>query len=430
MQQDHLASVQPFEICSIRPPTENNSLTFRLTRNCYWNKCSFCPIYKTGATFKKRPLEEVTEDIVRAGKLNTLLAENGIGGTMHTRIIHERALNLIKRIQKATHDAGIIGKKRLAPLENSPDPRMRWFSAWFIEFPDITDCVEHLMSWRLSGGRTCFLGDADSLIMEPGYLKEVMGVIRKTFPHIERFTVYGRTRTAAKVRTGEDLSGFKEAGIHRVHFGIESGSAAVLKMVNKGETPEDHVTGSLKVSRAGLSSSFYVMPGLGGMALSEEHATETARVINEASPDYVRLRTLEIFEGTPIDRMRRQGDFVEADDDTVVREIRQMIEQITVPVELLSDSATNLLPIFGHLPEDKKKMLSIVDDYLGRDPRERLEYSLRTRLDAFSGQYGGLSEEVMHAIRPAMSGNNLDLSLTGDDQIKSMTAFVKSRLMP
>lgn len=55
----NLSTVEPFEICPIRPPTENDSLTFRLTRNCGWNRCLFCPVYKCGARFSRRSMEEV-----------------------------------------------------------------------------------------------------------------------------------------------------------------------------------------------------------------------------------------------------------------------------------------------------------------------------------------------------------------------------------
>ncbi|MFP3980143.1 MAG: radical SAM protein, partial [Desulfobacterales bacterium] len=382
MQPDRLSTVRPFEICSIRPPTENNSLTFRLTRNCYWNKCGFCPIYKTGAKFKKRSVEEVRQDVTNARILDDLLAENGISGSMDTRSIQQQAVSLIRRIKQAKQEAGITDKARCMPLADSPDPRMRWFSSWFIDYPAISDCVEHLLSWRISGSRSCFLGDADALILRPDQIEAVMAHIHENFPEITRFTVYGRTRTAAGIRSEKDLAAFADAGIDRVHFGVESGSADVLKMVNKGATPDDHINGARKAARAGLSCSFYIMPGLGGIAMSQQHAVETARVINEAGPDYVRIRTLEIFDGTPIDVMRQNGAFVEADDDTVVLEIKRLIEEIRVETELLSDSATNLLQVNGRLPEDRERMLSVIDEYLSMEPRQRIEYSLRSRLSA------------------------------------------------
>lgn len=429
MQQDRLSSVKQFEICSIRPPTENSSLTFRLTRNCYWNRCAFCPIYKTGSKFEKRALNDIKTDISNARILDELLADNGIG-LLPDPAVEERALALVDRIRRAKREAGTALRERSTPLDSSPDPRMRWFSSWFIDYPDLSDCLSHLIAWRLSGGRNCFLGDADSLILSPDFMEEVLSHIRTNFPEIVRFTVYGRTRTAARRRSLKDLEALRNAGIDRVHFGIESGSATVLERMDKGETPDDHIEGALKAAEAGLSCSFYVMPGLGGDALWEEHALETARVINRAGPRYVRLRTLEIFEGTPLHAMRRRGEFVEADDDRVAHEIRKMIEAVHVPVALLSDGATNLLPVFGRLPEDRDDMLAVIDDYLHRDPRGRIEYSLRSRLESFAGQYGGLSPEVAEAIRPVIRGNRLQPEKASDGELRHMIAFVKSRLMP
>lgn len=430
MENKRLAVAGPFEICSIRPPTENSSLTFRLTRNCYWNKCGFCPVYKTGLKFSRRDIGDVKNDVKKARMLNDLLDESGIGPSMDMPTVSMRLSALSAQIRKARREEGIEDRPRCRPLADSSDPRMKWFSSWFVDYPDIDDCLEHLINWRLSGSNKIFLGDADSLILKPAYIEEIMVNIKDNFPSTDRFTIYGRTRTAAAVRSHGDLLAFRRAGINRVHFGIESGSARVLALINKGETPDDHVEGSLKAAGAGLSCSFYVMPGLGGCDLSEEHAVETARVINRARPDYVRLRTLEIFEGTPLGSMRERGEFVEAGDDLIACEIRTLIETINVPVELLSDSATNLLPVYGTLPDDRESMLFIIDEYLAMDARQRLEFSLHSRLQSFTDQYGGLSDEILRAIAPAICGNRLSLKDAADEQIKSMTAFAKSRLMP
>jgi radical SAM superfamily enzyme len=51
-----------FEQGVIRPPSEASSLLVRVTRNCPWNKCLFCPAYK-GVAFSKRSVEEVVGDI-------------------------------------------------------------------------------------------------------------------------------------------------------------------------------------------------------------------------------------------------------------------------------------------------------------------------------------------------------------------------------
>ncbi len=206
-----------------------------------------------------------------------------------------------------------------------------------------------------------------------------MAHLHASFPGLSRFTVYGRARTAARYCSAQNLTMFRQAELDRVHFGMESGSADVLKMMNKGATPEDHIKGADKAAEAGLSTSFYIIAGLGGTALSQSHAFETASIINKAAPDFVRIRTIEIFDGTPLDAMRRNGEFVEADDDTVVGEIRTLVEAINVTVDLFRDSATNLLQINGRLPGDRERMLTKIENYLIMPPRQRFEYSLRTR---------------------------------------------------
>ena len=51
-----------FEMGPIRPPSEAYSVLLRITRNCPWNKCAFCPVYK-GQKFSLRSVEEIKSDI-------------------------------------------------------------------------------------------------------------------------------------------------------------------------------------------------------------------------------------------------------------------------------------------------------------------------------------------------------------------------------
>ena len=57
--------IESFEIGPIRPPSEAYSLLIRATRNCPWNKCKFCPVYK-GQKFELRPVAEIKKDIETA----------------------------------------------------------------------------------------------------------------------------------------------------------------------------------------------------------------------------------------------------------------------------------------------------------------------------------------------------------------------------
>ncbi len=425
-----LSKIEAFEICSIRPPTENYSLTFRLARNCGWNRCRFCPVYKLGARFKRRTLEEVKADVDRAALLNNALDACNVvvpGSMEHS---YQEAARFIKEVSRFK---GTGNDWKAGPL--NPDPvteeeeSLSWFSSWFKERPTIEDSVYHLLAWRLNGSETCFLGDADSLILPTGFVTESLRYIRSTFPAIRRFTIYGRTSSAAR-KSPEDLLSLKEAGLDRVHFGVESGSDRVLKHVNKGITAEQHVRGCRKTKEAGISSSLYVMPGLGGSAWSEEHAAETARVITEAEPDFVRIRTLEIFPGTGLSIARDNGEFVEATEEQAAREIRTLVEKIDIPVVIVSDSASNLLDVNGRLPGDRKAMLNVIDEYLALSPRGKLLFSFSSRLNSFVGQYGGVTEDIISALSPYLRGDSLDISGASDADLERITRLIRSKLMP
>lgn len=215
-----------------------------------------------------------------------------------------------------------------------------------------------------------------------------------------------------------------------MHFGLESGSDSVLSMVSKGVTRKEQLDGCLKTKEAGLSCSVYIMPGLGGAALSEKHAEDTASLLDQIAPGFIRIRTLEVFPQTPLMDALQNGTFQEASEEKIVREIRAIITGIDSETEILSDSASNLLPVYGRLPDDREEMLRIIDSYLDLSPREKIEYSFNSRLQHFVGQYGLLSDDLALKKMPFEKNNNLDLSGAGDDELISIIGMIRSRLMP
>ena len=426
MMSVNLRPVEPFEICSIRPPTENCSLTFRLTRNCRWNRCLFCPVYKYGARFSRRRLEEVKIDIRRAKEIHDLLTDYGPERSASGRLGYQDAASLIREVREANPWGQT---DEIAEGEEEGDERLRWFSSWFKDRPTLEDSIHHVLTWRLGGAETCFFGDSNSLILRPEFFTGVMAEIRAAFPMLRRFTVYGRTRTAAR-KDPLDLRAFREAGLDRVHFGLESGSDTVLQFMDKGATAAEHIEGCLKTKEARISCCVYVMPGLGGARWSGVHAVETAAVLSRIAPDYVRLRSLEIFPKTGLAEAVERGEFVEASEEQVVREIRVLVEQTESPCEIVSDSASNLLNVSGRLPADRDRMLSVIDEFLDLSPRGKLAFSLESRLRSFCGQYGGLTEDIMNAVAPYVRSGRIDISSGSDEQVTATIRLIRSKLMP
>lgn len=433
MANSDLSLIEPFEICSIRPPTENFSLTFRLTRNCGWNRCLFCPVYKQGVKFSRRTMEDVKKDVDRARAINDLLSERGVCDPYPGTDGYREAAGLIAEITEVREISGIEDRQGIPGkndgLSGEDADSAAWFATWFKDTPTIEDSVYHLVSWRLNGGRTCFIGDSNSLLLKPAFFLEAASYIRQAFPQLARFTMYGRTRSAAEMPL-HDLEIFRSAGLDRIHFGLESGCDEVLGFMKKGVTGDQQVLGCRKTVDAGISCGVYVMPGLGGARWSKPHAADTARVITGAAPDYVRLRTLEVFPGTPLAAAVREGAFTEATEEQVVREIRTLVEEIETETTIVSDSASNLLDVSGRLPGDRQRMLEVMDEYLALSPREKLTFSLASRLQSFMGQYGGLTQEIMRAVMPFVAGDRIDTGRASDDEIEGVIRLIRSRLMP
>jgi radical SAM superfamily enzyme YgiQ (UPF0313 family) len=285
----------------IRPPSEALSLLIRVTRNCPWNQCLFCPAYK-GVKFSKRSVEEVKKDI-------DSMADDVSG---------------------------------------------------------------------YSGIKTAFLQDADSLVLPVDDLVAILGHLKEKFPNIDRITTYARARTLSH-KSVDDLKRLKQVGLTRIHTGMESGSEKVLQMIKKGMTPEEVVAGGRHVMEAGIELSEYIMPGVAGQALSEEHAIKTAELLNLVRPDFIRVRTFAMHPQSPMQKMVMEGTFVPLTDDEIVAEIRLLVHHLNSMHSYFSsnDFSLNLLmQVDGFLDEKKESMLKELDAYLSMAKRQRQVYTL------------------------------------------------------
>jgi hypothetical protein len=245
-------------------------------------------------------------------------------------------------------------------------------------------CVRNVALWLGTGGKSVFLQDSNTLIMRTSELTQVLTFLRITFPSLRRVTTYGRSHTAARKSVAE-LKQLKDVGLDRIHIGLETGYDPLLTYMEKGCTAKSHIEGGKKVKDAGISLCEYVMPGLGGKKISQEHARETARVLNDIDPDYIRLRSLHVSTAIPLWARLQNGDFELQTEDEVVREIAIFINNLQVTSYLKSDHILNLLmDVEGKMPEDKGKCLDIIDKYLSLSDEERLNFKVGRRTGLYN----------------------------------------------
>jgi radical SAM superfamily enzyme len=216
--------------------------------------------------------------------------------------------------------------------------------------------------------QTIFIGDSDSLVHKD--ILKIIKLIKKTFPHITRITSYARAHTLAR-KGIEKLKALREAGLTRVHVGLESGDAEILNYLKKGANPEIMIEGGCKAKEAGLEVCFYILCGAGGEFQWKQHAQGSARIINAVNPDFIRLRTLSLIPNAPLYKKWQEGEFQPISPLSRLKETKKLIELLNViDCRLASDHVTNYLwgkegivfeGVKGKLPEDKKTMIEVLD---------------------------------------------------------------------
>jgi radical SAM superfamily enzyme YgiQ (UPF0313 family) len=331
-----------FEQGPIRPPNEARSLLMRLTRNCPWNQWLFCPVYKK-RKFSLRTVAEIKEDILAAKSI----------------------ADEIKALSWKLGCAGEIDDQVITYIFNQAG---------------YSDNYRSIAAWLYYKTDACFLQDADNLIMKTNDLVEVLEFLRKTFPEISRVTSYSRSRTVVR-KSVEALKKIKEAGLDRVHIGLETGCDPLLKLMKKGVTGAQHVEAGRRVIEAGMELSEYVMPGLGGQEMWREHATETAKVLNQINPHFIRLRSLRVPERVPLYQKLQDGTFSMQTDDMLAAETKLFIETLeNITSMVTSDHIMNLLEeVTGKMPEDKDNMLDVIKEYQELSDSDRLVYRVGRR---------------------------------------------------
>lgn len=223
----------------------------------------------------------------------------------------------------------------------------------------VDDIKEDMVEAKKTYGphvRTMFLPAGNTIAMKTEDLAEVCSFAKMTFPTIDRITVYGSSQFIHK-KGPIQLERLAKAGLGRIHVGIESGDDVVLRRIRKGTHARQQIEAGRWVMAAGIELSLYVILGIGGRERTREHAEETARVINEIAPDFLRLRTFVPKTNTPLLEDVQAGRFEMLTPHGVLEETKALLEGLTIATTLTSDHYTNYINLYGSLPEDKPRLL-------------------------------------------------------------------------
>jgi radical SAM superfamily enzyme YgiQ (UPF0313 family) len=240
----------------------------------------------------------------------------------------------------------------------------------------LDDVLEDIAAARRYHGpdvRRVFLCDGNALILPTPHLLRVLTALQQAFPDLQRIGVYANARDLLS-KPVEEL---RELVSHRLsifYLGLESGSDAILRQVDKGATAAEMVAGVKHGTAAGLRSSVIFLLGLGGRKLWQENAIESARAVSQMNPNYLSALTVTVVPGTPLARQLRAGEFELPEPAEFAAELRLFLEHVDVKATVFrSNHASNYVPLAGRLPKDKERMVSELAEAI-RQHRFRPEY--------------------------------------------------------
>ena len=369
-----LQTYQGFEQGAIRPPSEAASLLLRVTRNCPWNRCTFCSVYKK-QKFSLRPLADVIADI----------------DSVH---------RYVSEIQQGRRSADTGSREDQAAFHAA-------------------------RNWLAEGMKSIFLQDADSLVIRPGNLISILLHIKKRFPGVQRITSYARSESVARISPADMLE-LAAAGLNRIHIGMETASDTILAMIQKGATKEIHIRAGLNVKRAGIELSEYVLTGIGGSEFSREHAIETADALNQINPDFIRFRTLHIQDKIKLFANSPDYSYQWAPDLVLAQEILLLLENLDrVTCSVKSDHSYNLFQeIDGVLPADKERLLQVLRTFIAMAPADRLLFQIGKR----SGYFLNLSDMRIPGRMAQVAAICRESDLTPDDADRKIHDMIQERM--
>jgi histone acetyltransferase (RNA polymerase elongator complex component) len=392
---------------------ESQALMLRVNRNCPWNRCLFCPVYKD-SKFSTRSVDELKRDIDAVRRTRDLIESAsfglGLGGEIEPEVLREVIAS----------NPAIYGDSRANPSEQQ---RLA------------INCLRSVAGWLQQGAARVFLQDADALAMKVENLAEFLRYLKHALPSVATVTCYARSKSAAR-RSVAQLAELREAGLAWCFVGVESGNDAVLDYVKKGVTKKEHIEAGQKLKDAGIRVAAFVMPGLSGQrpAIGRGHIAETVDVLNAIAPQEVRVRSLAILEYALLYEKYKSGEFVAPTEDALVEEIVQLLEGIDFDCTIETLQMTNpVVNIKGPIEEKRELALDMFARFQALSPLQRAAFSLNRYVEGgylhCVDAWGMYDSRLQKLIEQAFRSITNDVSDAPERTERAIFA-IKSKIVP
>lgn len=295
-----------------RPPYEADSLLLEVTAGCTHHRCKFCTLYSDlPFKFKMSPMEDIESDLLEVQVLRT-----------------NPYSKMLSRLQ---------GKDNPEPI------------------------------------RRVYLTGANPFVLKTEKLLEIATLIRKYLPTVETIGCFARITDSVN-KTDDELAKLRLAGYNGLTIGVETGDDAALAIMHKGYTSEDILTQCKRLERAEIEYGFFYLTGISGKGNGETGAIASAIIFNQLHPFLIGPNMLTIYPESELYQEIQNGNWKEEGELEKYRELRSLVENLSISTYFAAMGASNAFQLRGRLPEDKEKLLETLDRIISEVSEEELRH--------------------------------------------------------
>jgi radical SAM superfamily enzyme YgiQ (UPF0313 family) len=237
------------------------------------------------------------------------------------------------------------------------------------KFEDLQPEIETLAKIYV-GVKKIFLADGNAFVLSPKNLIPILEEVNRRFGKIQRISSYALPKDIMS-KTEDELKDLRGLGLKLLYIGIETGDDELLKLISKGETYSSTIEGIQKAHEAGIETSIMIINGLGGTKYSQQHAVNSAKIINQLNPKYLSTLTLSLPYGLNHFKNKFSGEFTPLSVVELFEELRTFISLTELSnVIYRSNHVSNNLILAGTLGKDKEVMLQQIDNAINNTPRD------------------------------------------------------------
>jgi len=212
-----------------------------------------------------------------------------------------------------------------------------------------------------SGIRRIFLADGDVMSLPFDKLSKIFQLLNSAFQNLSRVNVYANGSSILN-KTTEELVSLKKLKLNTLYMGLESGDNETLSHVKKRETSEEMISACQKAQASGLKMSVMFLIGLGGQTNSDVHAEKTADTLNKMQPRLLSALRVIPIPGTELYISEQKGIFKQLTEFASIAELRKIIKGLELKnCVFRANHSSNILPLEGRFPKDKKRILNELD---------------------------------------------------------------------